>query len=59
MKGFRTIGVGLCLAIGPAALDYLTGIDWSQHVSSQAAFVISGLLTIAMRCITTTRVGTK
>ena len=58
MKGFRTILVGFIMAVGPTALNYLGGIDWTQHVSANAAAVVAGALTIALRCITTTPVGT-
>ncbi len=59
MKGFRTLAVGFALAVFPNALTYLAGVDWSQHVSANTAVTITGLLTIALRCITTSPIGTK
>ena len=59
MKGFRTITVGLALAVLPNALSYLGGIDWTQHVDPSLALTISGVLTIALRCLTTTPVGSR
>jgi lysozyme len=57
MKGYRTIAVGLMLAIGPAALQYLGAIDWAQLIGPTGAFFASGLIAIAMRAVTTTPVG--
>jgi hypothetical protein len=59
MKGFRTLGVGLALAIVPNALTFLSGVDWTLYVSPNVALALSGLLTVAMRCITTSPVGGK
>ncbi|HMN71806.1 MAG TPA: lysozyme [Rhodoblastus sp.] len=57
MKGYRTILVGLALAIGPGALQYLGAVDWSALLGPSAAFFVSGALAILMRCVTTTPVG--
>lgn len=57
--GSRTIIVGLLLAIGPTALDYLAKVDWTQYVDPKLAPVISGAVMIAMRLITTTGVFKK
>jgi len=57
MKGYRTLLVGLALAIGPAALQYLGAIDWSQVVGPAGAFFVSGVVAILMRFVTTTPVG--
>jgi hypothetical protein len=57
MKGFRTIAVGFAMAIGPAALTYLLGLDWTKLVGPNAALFVAGLLQIGMRVITTTPVG--
>ncbi len=57
MKGYRTIVVGLVLAIGPAALQYLGAIDWAAVVGPTGAFFVSGLVAILMRFATTTPVG--
>ncbi len=57
MKGYRTILVGLVLAIAPSALTYLLAVDWNAIVGAKGAFAIAGVLTIAMRLITNTPVG--
>jgi GH24 family phage-related lysozyme (muramidase) len=57
MKGYRTLAVGLALAILPAALDYLGAVDWSALIGPTGAFFVSGLVAIAMRAVTTTPVG--
>ncbi|MDE2363142.1 MAG: lysozyme [Hyphomicrobiales bacterium] len=57
MKGYRTLVVGLALAIAPAALQYLGAVDWSALIGPRGAFFVSGLVAVAMRAITTTPVG--
>jgi lysozyme len=57
MKGYRTIVVGLALALGPAALQYLGAVDWAQLIGPTGAFFVSGLIAIGMRAITSTPVG--
>lgn len=57
MKGYRTIIVGLVLAIGPAALQYLGAVDWSALVGPTGAFFVSGVVAILMRFATSTPVG--
>lgn len=59
MKGYRTILVGLATAIGAPALQYIGAIDWSQYLSPTSALVVSGILQIGMRLITTGPVGDK
>ena len=59
MKGYRTILVGLAMAIAPAAMTYLGGLDWTQLVGPNSAMAMAGAITIAMRIITTTPVGGK
>ena len=59
MKGYRTILVGLAMAIAPAASTYLAGLDWTQLVGPNSAMAIAGAVTIAMRIITTTSVGSS
>lgn len=54
LKGWRTIGVGLLIAIAPTALQYLGGIDWTKIVGPNAALLIAGAVTVGMRLITTT-----
>lgn len=57
LKGWRTFALGLAIAVGPAALQYLAGVDWTHLVSPSVATTISGAIMIAMRVITTTPPG--
>jgi len=57
LKGYRTILVGLAVAAAPAALTYLAGVDWTQFVGPNWALAIAGGLTVALRIVTTTPVG--
>lgn len=57
MKGYRTLVIGLALAIGPGALQYLGAVDWSALIGPTGAFFISGAVSILMRLVTTTPVG--
>ena len=57
MKGYRTILIGLALAVGPAALQYLGAVDWSALLGPTGAFFVSGVVAILMRFATTTPVG--
>jgi len=57
MKGYRTVIIGLVLAIGPAALQYLGAVDWTQILGPTGAFFVSGVLAVLMRFATTTPVG--
>ena len=59
MQGWRTISVGLLVAIGPTVLDYLLKIDWTKIVDPKYAPMIAGTLMIAMRFVTKTPVGIK
>ncbi|MCC0005156.1 MAG: hypothetical protein H6872_08365 [Methylobacteriaceae bacterium] len=56
-KGYRTILVGLVLAIGPAALQFLGAVDWSGLIGPTGAFFVSGVVAILMRFFTTTPGG--
>jgi hypothetical protein len=57
MKGYRTILIGLALAVGPAALQYLGAVDWNALLGPTGAFFVSGVVAILMRFATTTPVG--
>ncbi|HET7641225.1 MAG TPA: hypothetical protein VFK47_21125 [Ktedonobacteraceae bacterium] len=59
MKGWRTILWGLAMAVLPVGLHYLGGVDWTQYLSPTWAPVFAGIVTMALRLITTTPVGTK
>ncbi len=57
MKGLRTILVGLAIAIGPAAIQYFGGVDWSSIVPPPWDTVAAGIIMIGMRFVTSTSVG--
>ena len=57
LKGWRTIAAGAAIAIAPAALNYLAGVNWQSVVGPNTALVIAGAVTIGMRLITSTPVG--
>jgi len=59
MKGFRTIIVGLGMAIGVPALQFLGGVDWTQYFPPQYAPIVTGVLMIGMRLLTDTKTGSK
>ena len=58
LVGFRTIIVGLLLTILPPVLTYLAGVDWTAlGLSPNVAFMISGVIMIAMRYFTSTPIA--
>ena len=57
IKGWKTIGFGLILVIVPPALTYLAGVDWTHLIGANAALIISGVITIALRAVTDTPLG--
>src|SRR5579864_9151006 len=57
MKGFRTILFGAVVATAPVLLDYLANVRWTDYVSGEAAAMITGIIVIALRVVTTTPVG--
>jgi hypothetical protein len=59
MQGYKTISLGLAMAILPEALKYLNLVDWTQYIPPQYAPIVTGLLMVAMRFMTTTPVGVK
>ena len=59
LTGFRTVLVGLAVAIGPAALTYFGGVDWTSLGLSPTAGGVIGAVIIGLRAITTTSIGTK
>ncbi len=56
MKGFKTFAFGVFLAVVPAGLQYLAGIDWTQYVSPQVAPVIAGAIVVILRAYTDTAI---
>ncbi len=59
LSGWKTVLFGLFVAIAPAALEYLKGIDWTQYVSPIYAPMVVGAITIILRFLTTTAIGVK
>lgn len=55
LAGYKTFAVGLVVAIGPALLQYLGAVDWTQlGISAPTATAISGVIMMLMRLVTTT-----
>lgn len=59
MKGFKTVIFGLIVAIGPATIAYLGGIDWVSIGISPTIASALGLAIIALRAVTSTPIGSK
>jgi hypothetical protein len=59
MKGYKTVVFGLVLAIAPAALTYLAGVDWTSLGISPSAAAAIGLAIIGLRSVTDTAMGKK
>ena len=59
LTGFRTLIFGLGVAIGPAALDYLVGVNWTSIGVSPLAGGILGAIVIGLRAVTKTPIGVK
>lgn len=48
--------LGLATAVGPAALQYLAGVDWTRFGVSPAAGVILGVAIMGLRGMTSSPV---
>lgn len=59
LKGWRTVAIGLGLALIPAALQSLAIVDWTPLLGASGAFFVSGMIQIAMRYFTTTPIGSS
>ncbi len=59
LKGWRTIAIGFVMAAAPSALTYLAGVDWTKLLGPNAALIVAGVVTVAMRLITNTAPGQK
>jgi hypothetical protein len=57
LKGWRTVLVGAAVALGPAAVTYFAGVDWTKLIGANAGMFVSGALMIILRGITTTPIG--
>jgi hypothetical protein len=54
LKGFRTVLVGLAVAVVPVVTQYLGAIDWAIVLPFPWNFVASGVVMIVMRALTNT-----
>lgn len=55
LAGYKTFAVGLVIAVGPALLQYLGAVDWTQlGVSVPTATAVTGVITMLMRLVTNT-----
>lgn len=60
VKGWKSVIVGAFMVIGVPLLTYFASIDWEAHgVSPAVAFAISGVITLALRAVTTSAIGRK
>ena len=58
LTGWKTFIVGALVAVGPSALSYLAGVDWTKiGLTTNVATAITGILMIGLRAITTTPPG--
>jgi hypothetical protein len=57
VKGLKTVGFGLLMVVGPAALTYLGGIDWASLGISPLTSAIIGAIVIGLRAVTSTPIG--
>lgn len=57
MKGFRTVAFGAFVAVVPAALTYLGGIDWTQFGINPIMAAGLGAAVIMLRAATSTPIG--
>lgn len=60
LKGFKTILTGALVAIGPAALQYLGGVNVTQTLglSPTTGLVLGGIFSV-LRMLTNTPVGSS
>lgn len=59
LKGLRTIIIGLLMAVLPVVTQYLGMIDWSTVLPPPYSWLVSGIVMILLRLITTGPVGKK
>lgn len=57
VKGWKTVIVGGLVAVLPAALNYVGGIDWTSLGVSPAMGALIGALIIGLRAATNTPIG--
>jgi hypothetical protein len=59
MKGFKTVAFGVVIAIAPAAIAYLGGVDWTALGISPPVAALIGSAIVALRAVTNTAIGQK
>lgn len=59
MKGFKTVAFGLVVAVAPALVTYLGGVDWTLLGISPGVAAGIGLAVIGLRAVTSTAIGSK
>lgn len=57
MKGWRTLALNGAIAVGTAGLSWAAGVDWTSYVSPTGAVVLTSLLNMGLRAVTSTPVG--
>jgi hypothetical protein len=57
VTGFRTIAFGVVVAIVPAVLTYLGGIDWTQFGINPMLSAGIGAAIVGLRTLTKTPIG--
>lgn len=57
MKGFKTILVGLLIAVVPAITQYVGAINWDGILPAPYSTMVAGAIMILMRFFTTTPVA--
>lgn len=56
-KGFKTMVFGALVAVAPAALSYIGGVDWTSLGVSPAAGAAIGAVIMGLRLVTNTEPG--
>lgn len=56
-KGWKTVIFGAGVALAPAFLTYIAGIDWTTLGVHPATAAIIGAAIIALRAVTTSAIG--
>lgn len=59
MKGWKTLAFNGAGAVALAALNWASGVDWTQYVSPTAGMMIVFAINGALRFMTTGPVGAK
>ena len=57
MKGWKTVAFGAVVAIAPAALTYLGGVNWTSLGISPDVAAVIGAMIVGLRAVTNTPIG--